>query len=84
MSNFKFLQKDWSTLYSKMVIAEERVFTEPLSSAAYCRYILEQIVHHIYELEQLDKPYNTELANLMQQEQDGSSASSQQSRPHAD
>jgi type I restriction enzyme, R subunit len=67
MSNFKFLQKDWSTLYSKMVIAEERVFTEPLSSAAYCRYILEQTVHHIYELEQLDKPYNTELANLMQQ-----------------
>jgi len=67
MSNFNFLQQEWSSLYSKMVIAEQRVFTEPQSSASYCRYILEQTVHHIYELEQLEKPYNTELASLMQQ-----------------
>lgn len=30
MSNFQFLQDEWASLYTKVKIAEERVFTEPI------------------------------------------------------
>lgn len=35
MSNFKFLQREWHSLYSKLKTAEERVFLEPVSAAIY-------------------------------------------------
>ncbi|MFM7683461.1 MAG: hypothetical protein ACKO7P_12070 [Bacteroidota bacterium] len=41
MSNFQFLQDEWSSIYSNVKIAEERVFTEPVSCAGYCRMVLE-------------------------------------------
>jgi type I restriction enzyme R subunit len=69
MSNFQFLQEEWSSLYSKVKIAEERVFTEPISSAGYCRMVLEESIHRLYDIEHLDKPFNTELVNLVQDEQ---------------
>jgi type I restriction enzyme R subunit len=69
MSNFQFLQEEWSSLYSKVKIAEERVFTEPVSSAGYCRMVLEESIHKLYAQEHLDKPFNTELVNLLQDEQ---------------
>ncbi len=69
MSNFQFLQDEWSSLYSKVKIAEERVFTEPVSSAGYCRMVLEESIHKLYALEHLEKPFNTELVNLLQDEQ---------------
>lgn len=69
MSNFQFLQEEWSSLYSKVKIAEERVFTEPVSSAGYCRMVLEESIHKLYAQEHLDNPFNTELVNLLQDEQ---------------
>ncbi len=68
MSNFKFLQQEWYSLYSKLKTAEERVFIEPVSAASYCRLVLEESMYLIYDLEQIDKPFNTELINLMNEE----------------
>lgn len=69
MSNFQFLQNEWASLYSNAKIAEERVYTEPISSAGYCRMVLEESIHKLYNLEHLEKPFNTELVNLLQDEQ---------------
>jgi type I restriction enzyme R subunit len=69
MSNFQFLQEEWSSLYRKVILAEQRVFTEPVSSASYCRIVLEECMHLIYDLEHIDLPYNTELVNLINDEQ---------------
>lgn len=69
MSNFKFLQSEWFSLYSKLKTAEERVFTEPVSTASYCRLVLEESMHLIYDLEHLEKPFNTELVLLMDNEE---------------
>ena len=68
MSNFKFLQQEWFSLYSKLKTAEERVFIEPVSAASYCRLVLEESMYLIYDLEHIDKPFNTELINLMNEE----------------
>jgi len=68
MSNFQFLQDEWKSLYSKMHVAEERVYTEPVSTASYCRIVLEECMHLIYDLEHIEKPYNTELVNLLNDE----------------
>jgi type I restriction enzyme R subunit len=68
MSNFKFLQQEWMSLYSKLKTAEERVIIEPVSAASYCRLVLEECMHLIYDLEHIEKPFNTELVNLMNEE----------------
>lgn len=67
MSNFNFLKDEWSTLYQNMVLAEQRVFSEPESTAMKCRVALEEVVHRIYELEYLDLPFNTDLFSMMQE-----------------
>ena len=69
MSNFNFLKQDWSSLYQKMLKAEERVHVEPVSTALSCRLVLEECIHLIFNLEHLEKPYNTELINLMTDEE---------------
>lgn len=69
MSNFKFLQQEWHSLYSKMLSAEERVNTEPVSTALYCRMVLEESMHKIYDLEFIEKPFNSELVNLINHEE---------------
>jgi type I restriction enzyme R subunit len=69
MSNFQFLKDNWSGLYSKLRKAEERVYTEPMSSASYGRIVLEECIHRIYELEHLEKPFNQELVNLINDEE---------------
>jgi type I restriction enzyme R subunit len=68
MSNFKFLQTEWLSLYSKLKTAEERVFIEPVSTASYCRLVLEECMYLMYDLEHIEKPFNTELVNLMNEE----------------
>lgn len=68
MSNFKFLQKEYLSLYSKLKTAEERVFIEPVSTASYCRLVLEESMYLMYGLEHIKKPFNTELINLMNEE----------------
>ncbi|WP_430399939.1 DEAD/DEAH box helicase family protein [Flavobacterium sp.] len=69
MSNFKFLQKEWLSLYQKLKTAEERVNIEPVSTASYCRLVLEESMYLIYDLEHIEKPFNTELVNLMTSEE---------------
>jgi len=69
MSNFTFLKQDWPSLYGKMKKAEERVFSEPVSTASKCRLVLEECIHHIFDLEHLELPYNKELVNLMNDEE---------------
>ena len=69
MSNFNFLQSEWLSLFKKMKKAEERVFTEPVSTASYCRLALEESIYLIYDLEYLELPYNTDLVSLMNQEE---------------
>lgn len=68
MSNFKFLQTEWLSLYTKLKTAEERVFLEPVSTASYCRLVLEECMYLMYDLEHIEKPFNTELVNLMNEE----------------
>ena len=69
MSNFKFLQSEWLSLYTKLKTAEERVYIEPVSTASYCRLVLEESMHLIYGMEHIDKPFNTELVQLMDNEE---------------
>lgn len=68
MSNFKFLQSEWQSLYTKLKTAEERVIIEPVSCASYCRLVLEETMYLLYDLERIDKPFNTELIQLMDNE----------------
>ncbi|WP_396141684.1 DEAD/DEAH box helicase family protein [Flavobacterium sp.] len=68
MSNFKFLQTEWLSIYSKLKTAEERVFIEPVSTASYCRLVLEECMYLMYDLEHIAQPFNTELVNLMNEE----------------
>jgi type I restriction enzyme R subunit len=60
MSNFKFLQQEWLSLYTKMKTAEQRVYIEPVSTASYCRLALEESMYLMYDLEHIDKPFNTD------------------------
>lgn len=68
MSNFNFLQAEWSSIYKKMKAAEERVYQEPVSTASYGRLVLEECMHLVFDLEHIEKPFNKELINLMNDE----------------
>ncbi|MFK7935007.1 MAG: DEAD/DEAH box helicase family protein [Saprospiraceae bacterium] len=67
MSNFKFLQDEWRSLYRNCKKAESRIRTEPVSAARYGRVIMEEVVYEIYAQNRLEFPYNKDLANLVQQ-----------------
>lgn len=69
MTNFQFLKVSFPSLFKKMEKAEQRVNVEPVSTASYCRLVLEEVIYLIYEYEYLDYPYNKELVNLMSAEQ---------------
>lgn len=69
MSNFHFLKDEWTSLYLKMQKAEQKVHTEPIMTATYCRLVLEECVYEIYDLHALEFPYNQSLANLMSEEE---------------
>lgn len=68
MSNFNFLQTEWSSIYKKMKTAEERVYQEPVSTASYGRLVLEECMHLLFDIEHIEKPFNKELINLMNDE----------------
>ena len=69
MSNFKFLQQEWLSLYSKLKTAEQRVYLEPVSTATYCRLVVEECMYLLFDIEHIEKPYNTELVQLMDHEE---------------
>lgn len=64
-SNFEFLHSEWSGLYENLKLAEQRVNTEPISVGTKCRLALEEAVHHIYQLEYIDLPFDTRLQALL-------------------
>lgn len=64
-SNFQFLSEEWPSLCKSLKLAEQRVYTEPVSTAAYCRTCLEECIHHIYRFEHITVPYNTDLFGLI-------------------
>ncbi|WP_282015927.1 DEAD/DEAH box helicase family protein [Marinifilum flexuosum] len=68
-SNFSFLQDEWKDIFKPVQIAEQRVKTEPISSAFYCRLTLETCVNRIYQENFLEHPYNADLYSLMNQEE---------------
>ncbi len=68
MSNFQFLAQEWPKVFKKMQKAESRINTEPISTANYCRLVLEEMIHNLYHVEYLELPYNDNLVSLMQQE----------------
>ncbi|MEP4669379.1 MAG: DEAD/DEAH box helicase family protein, partial [Cyclobacteriaceae bacterium] len=65
VSNFQFLSEEWPSLHNALRLAEERVYVEPMSTAGYCRTVIEECIYHIYQAEQLEIPYNTDLFNLL-------------------
>lgn len=69
MSNFKFLQQEWLSLYKKLKTAEERVILEPVSTATYGRLAVEECLYLMFSLEHLEIPYNTDLVQLMDHEE---------------
>jgi type I restriction enzyme R subunit len=69
MSNFKFLQSEWLSLYTKLKTAEDRVYLEPVSTATYCRLVVEECMYLLFDIEHIEKPYNTELVQLMDHEE---------------
>lgn len=56
-------------MYQKMLKAEARIKTEPISAANYCRLVLEECIYHLYDIEYIELPYNTKLANLVAEEE---------------
>lgn len=66
-SNFNFLRNEWASLHDMMLKAEARISGEPISSAAYCRMAVEEAIHRMYEFEQIELPYNTDLFNLLKE-----------------
>ena len=69
MSNFKFLQEEWLSLYQKLKTAEERVNSEPVSTASYCRLVLEEAMYLIYDLEHYKKISNAQTQFKLVSEQ---------------
>ncbi|MDX2286766.1 MAG: DEAD/DEAH box helicase family protein, partial [Bacteroidia bacterium] len=57
----------WKQLHRCLALAEQRVYTEPVSSGQYSRLALETCVHQIYRLESMGMPYNDSLSSLLQQ-----------------
>ncbi|WP_372750824.1 DEAD/DEAH box helicase family protein [Labilibaculum sp.] len=68
-SNFSFLQGEWATIFKHVQKAEQRVKTEPISAAFYCRLTLESTVNQIYQENFLDRPYNADLYSMMNQDE---------------
>ncbi|PTB97980.1 type I site-specific deoxyribonuclease [Marivirga lumbricoides] len=64
-SNFEFLHREWPGIYENLKLAEQRVNTEPISVGTKCRLALEEAVHHIYQLEYIDLPFDTRLQALL-------------------
>jgi hypothetical protein len=56
MSNFAFLQSEWSTQYGAAIKAEEMATTDPRASCFYARRTLELVVNWLYTHDKTLKP----------------------------
>ena len=66
MSNFAFLQSEWSTLYGSAIKAEEMANTDSRTSCFYARRTLELAVGWLYKHDKgLRLPYQDHLSALI-------------------
>jgi type I restriction enzyme R subunit len=65
MSNFNFLENEWTSLYKNATTAEKTVNSDPSTSAIKSRICVEETIHRIYEIEHFEIPYNSTLNSLM-------------------
>ena len=66
MSNFQFLEKEWSQIYKEAKEAEKLTLTSPKASAILSRSALELAVNWLFENDaDLDWPYDTKLSSLI-------------------
>ncbi len=66
MSNFNFLQKEYSSLYPTAKRSEELALTDPRGSCFYSRLTLEHTVEWLYENDRsLRRPYDNNLGALI-------------------
>jgi type I restriction enzyme R subunit len=61
-TNFDFIKAEWPEVFADCARAEGYGRTDPRSCAFYARRVVEQLVHFIYDIEQLPLPYKTDLA----------------------
>jgi len=68
MSNFKFLEKDWSEFVSDAKAMERLVRFDPKAACGRARHLIEQVVLWMYENdEDLEMPYDTSFYNITNQ-----------------
>ncbi len=66
MSNFTFIQKDFPSLYSDALEAEQLTFVSPKAAAIFCRSTLENAINWIYDHDvKLTRPWRADLSTLM-------------------
>ena len=69
ISNFQFLESEFSTFYDRAVKAEQLVITDPRTSLVYSRMALEEAINWMYKNdEELELPYDSSLNNMMLQQ----------------
>lgn len=61
-TNFDFIKDEWPEVHADCARAEGYGRTDPRSCVFYARRVVEQLVHYIYDIEQLPAPYKTDLA----------------------
>ncbi|WOD44184.1 DEAD/DEAH box helicase family protein [Hwangdonia lutea] len=70
VTNFQFLQQEWSVFYERSLKAEQLVITDPRTSLAYARMALEVSVNWMYtQDDELVFPYDTSLNSLLTERQ---------------
>ena len=66
MSNFQFLQSDFSALYADALEAEQLTFVSPKAAAIFCRSTLENAINWLYDHDRnLTRPWRADLSTLM-------------------
>jgi len=69
MSNFQFLQQEWSGIFKEAKEAEQLTLTSPKASAMIARSALEKTVQWLYQNdEELEMPYDTKLSSLIHEQ----------------
>lgn len=66
MSNFRFLETEWSEFYQRAAKAEKLVITDPRTSLTYARMALELAVNWMFQNDtELELPHDNTLNSLM-------------------
>ena len=69
MSNFKFLQKEWTDIHQEAIDAEKNAIIAPRYCGLLCRSALELAIHWIYDNDaDLIYPYDKKLAALIHEQ----------------